>query len=180
MSANDVMVDELGDLVDKFPGDAGRVCCFNHIINLAAKSVIHQFDPPDKKKQGSDDSLEDLDAFVDDLEDVGEEDNEKDNTNSWINKQEDMTEEGLAELEMDVKLTCAVLCKVLLSCALIVYCLSDFGWTLLQLCQLVYALKNSTTILLPQWFQNLKYLKLCPQKMPRDIRTHWNSTYDMC
>lgn len=103
------MVEELGDLVDRFSGEAGRVRCFNHIVNLAAKSVIRQFDPPDKAT--ADDNLEDLNKLVDDLEDVEEEDD----MDGWVDEREEMTEEELAELEMDVKPTRVALRKVLLS-----------------------------------------------------------------
>ena len=47
--------------------------------------------------------------------------------------------------------------------------------------------KNSTTILLPQWFQLLEDLANDPGHfnpleiwmMPRDVTTRWNSMYDM-
>jgi hypothetical protein len=41
------------------------------------------------------------------------------------------------------------------------------------------AIKNSSTIVLPQWYEVLKTLALKPRMMPRDVSTRWNSTYDM-
>ena len=48
------------------------------------------------------------------------------------------------------------------------------------------ALKNSTTILLPEWNKVVKKLAskspekvLSPHIMPCDVTTRWNSTYDM-
>jgi hypothetical protein len=38
---------------------------------------------------------------------------------------------------------------------------------------------HSTTIILPLWFQTLEKLKLEAQKMPRDVSTRWNSTFNM-
>jgi hypothetical protein len=38
---------------------------------------------------------------------------------------------------------------------------------------------NSTTILLPAWYDALASLKLPRRNMPRDVQTRWNSTYDM-
>ena len=38
---------------------------------------------------------------------------------------------------------------------------------------------HSTTIILPLWFQTLAKLKLEACKMPRDVSTRWNSTFDM-
>lgn len=40
-------------------------------------------------------------------------------------------------------------------------------------------MKNSSTLILPRWFSALEDLKLSPRKMPRDVSTRWNSTYDM-
>ena len=40
-------------------------------------------------------------------------------------------------------------------------------------------MKNSTTIVLPQWFSVLQELELAEQMMPRDVKTRWNSTFDM-
>jgi hypothetical protein len=38
---------------------------------------------------------------------------------------------------------------------------------------------HSTTLILPLWFDTLKKLKLTERKMPRDVATRWNSTFDM-
>ena len=59
-----------------------------------------------------------------------------------------------------------------------------------QLRKLAHAIKNSTTLILPRWFEIIeqcaaaasestteKTLAVC--KMPRDVTTRWNSTYDM-
>ena len=40
-------------------------------------------------------------------------------------------------------------------------------------------MKNSSTIILPQWNMKLKELGLGIRMMPRDVSTRWNSTYDM-
>ncbi|KAG6851495.1 hypothetical protein C0991_008591, partial [Blastosporella zonata] len=55
------MIEELGDLVDGYPGASSRTRCFAHIINLIAKSLLKQFDVPKKK---TDDAL-----YVEGLED---------------------------------------------------------------------------------------------------------------
>lgn len=57
-----------------------------------------------------------------------------------------------------------------------------------QLRKLAYAIKNSTTIILPRWNEIIEQCaaasksskkKLAVRKMPRDVTTRWNSTYDM-
>ena len=49
----------------------------------------------------------------------------------------------------------------------------------LQLRKIAYAVKNSTTILLPEWYRTLATHQLSHRIMPRDVSTCWNSTYDM-
>jgi hypothetical protein len=48
-----------------------------------------------------------------------------------------------------------------------------------QLRKTAYAIKDSTTIILPHWFSILEELDLGLRMMPRDVTTRWNSTYDM-
>lgn len=48
-----------------------------------------------------------------------------------------------------------------------------------QIRKIAFAVKNSSTIILPQWFCVLEALALDERVMPRDVRTRWNSTYDM-
>jgi hypothetical protein len=42
------MIDELVDLLPRFPGQANRCRCFLHIVNLIAKTLLKQFDVPKK------------------------------------------------------------------------------------------------------------------------------------
>jgi hypothetical protein len=48
-----------------------------------------------------------------------------------------------------------------------------------QLCKLAYAIKNSSTLALPEWFHILDELSLDARMMLRDVWTCWNATYDM-
>jgi hypothetical protein len=48
-----------------------------------------------------------------------------------------------------------------------------------QIWKLVYAIKNSSTIALPQWYRILEDLSLDAWVIPRDVCTRWNATYDM-
>ena len=49
----------------------------------------------------------------------------------------------------------------------------------LQLHKSTFAIKNSSTIILPKWFLVLSDLNLDSCIMPRDVQTHWNLTFDM-
>ena len=44
---------------------------------------------------------------------------------------------------------------------------------------LANAIKNSSTILLPQWNTKLEELGLRVWMLPRDVSTRWNSTFNM-
>ena len=48
-----------------------------------------------------------------------------------------------------------------------------------QLRKTTFAIKHSSTIILPQWWTMLQDCGLHPQMMPRDVLTRWNSTYNM-
>ncbi|PBK85234.1 hypothetical protein ARMGADRAFT_876057, partial [Armillaria gallica] len=50
-SNNDTMIEALGDSdnVPLFSGQASRTRCVAHIVNLMAKSLLKQFDPPRHK-----------------------------------------------------------------------------------------------------------------------------------
>ncbi|RDX39997.1 hypothetical protein OH76DRAFT_1317369, partial [Lentinus brumalis] len=45
--------------------------------------------------------------------------------------------------------------------------------------KLSFKIVNSSTILLPAWRDICKSLKLPEKLIPRDVKTRWNSTFDM-
>lgn len=49
----------------------------------------------------------------------------------------------------------------------------------IQLRKLAHTIMNSSTILLPAWYSLLDDLVLPRKAIPRDVRTRWNSTYQM-
>jgi hypothetical protein len=63
------MIDELAIQLDNFPGSASQVQCFTHILNLVVKSIMCQFDVPDKKKGDvADDATQELHRLAGELE----------------------------------------------------------------------------------------------------------------
>jgi len=104
---NDTMVKHLATLLNEFLGASNQVHCFLHILNLVAKSVLVQFDPP--KADTTDvlaEGLEELAALERDLEDVdesdGEDNEEEDDISDLLDEREDMTRVEIEELEASV------------------------------------------------------------------------------
>ncbi|KAI4293806.1 hypothetical protein K525DRAFT_181459, partial [Schizophyllum commune Loenen D] len=57
--------------------------------------------------------------------------------------------------------------------------LRPIKFMLVKLRKLAFKIVNSSTILLPAWKEILKDLNMRIKLLPRDVRTRWNSTYDM-
>lgn len=164
------MIEHLATLIESFPGAANQTQCFTHILNLVAKSVLHQFEAP-KSKGGKvlDDAVRELATIFNELEDDdgdlnddvesdsrGNEDSDEgdedmdddlddDNDDGLLDKRDGMSEEELASLEKSVKPVQLVLTKV---------CQHQFKLLfniipLKQLRGISLAIKNSLTIILP-------------------------------
>ena len=120
-SNNDTMVNELKNHLDIFPGASNRTHCFNHIVNLIAKSVIRQFDTPKVKgNEAFDDVLQELMVSAEDLDregldgescisEVGSEDDDMD---GLVDDREDMSETEQMELDDNIQPIRCVLVKV--------------------------------------------------------------------
>ena len=113
------MIDELAELIDKFPGKVNHMWCFMHVLNLVCKSVLRQFDIP-KAKQGNmlDEAVQALATLAKDL-DVEEaaakdadEENLEDDEQGWIDEREVMSNDERAMLDESVKPIRLVLVKV--------------------------------------------------------------------
>jgi hypothetical protein len=50
-TANDAMIDSLTTIMSDFAGEANRVRCLAHIVNLVVKIILRQFDVSNKKKK---------------------------------------------------------------------------------------------------------------------------------
>jgi predicted CopG family antitoxin len=112
-SNNDTMVDALKDRLEIFPGASNCTRCFDHIVNLVAKSVICQFDiPKTKGNESFDDVLRELMVTAKDLDEEelamreGEESDDEsddDNVDGFMNELEEMSEVEQKELDDSIQ-----------------------------------------------------------------------------
>lgn len=121
------MIEELAKILEDFPGAPNRARCFTHIINLAVKSIMKQFDVPKKaNKSVIDEATQELLRLAGDIEDeeeseerehglgpdVEEDEEVLDNVDGWVDERERLTAEELKELEEAVRPVRFVLTKV--------------------------------------------------------------------
>ena len=120
-SANNTMIDKLSELLEEFPGSANHTRCFNHILNLVAKSVMKQFDLP-KARAGEalDAAAEALAGLGGDIESqemlpdgdlVGDEEKD-DNSDRLVDIRQEMSDEEIALLDNTLQPVRLVLAKV--------------------------------------------------------------------
>ncbi|GLB40642.1 hypothetical protein LshimejAT787_0805130 [Lyophyllum shimeji] len=202
---NDVMVDSFDQWIPNDPGQANRVRCFCHVINLVSKSILALFDSPkkndekkttkgkgQKKRKGAqeveEEGIEEDDIEMEDVEGLdvdgfdvdeaqlaeleagieveeavaqdeeAERGEEKDNVEGWVDERKAMSATEQAELRKDVLPTRRMLVKIR---------------------KIAYSVKNSSTILLPLWHRLCREHGVAFKMLPRDVKTRWNSTYDM-
>lgn len=119
----------LGALLETFPGDANQTRCFTHILNLVAKTAIHQFDVPKAKADAALTEAEaELQALADGLDieedyiqrEVDDED-EDDDVSGWVNECTLPSLPEREELDASVRPVRLVLVKVSL------HSTTDFG-----------------------------------------------------
>jgi hypothetical protein len=194
------MIAQLSNQLENFPGEAKRTRCFAHIINLVVKCILKQFDVPKKKKKvqkgeeeeesSDEDIVRALEGLHSELEsDIDGESEERldgeDVTGDAVpDGHEGMSAADVRVLEETVKPVRHVLTKV--SHYPII---DDNLVTLLKLRKAAYAIKNSSTLILPEWFAVLERMAkeaveqgkthLSSRMIPRDVAVRWNSTYEM-
>ena len=100
---NDIMIQELKTLTLEFSGFASHTQCFLHIMNLVAKSMLHQFDTKkvtikrDSEMVALADELAEEKAIVDEIED--NDDNEVDHEDGWIDDMNSWTKDERIKLK---------------------------------------------------------------------------------
>jgi len=122
-SNNDTMVAALKDLLVVFLGESNRTQCFDHIVNLIARSIIQHFDV--FKPKGSellDEELEELMALDEDLDKEelemrqGEgDDTDDDDTDGWVDEWEELSETEKKVFDKNIQPVRRVLVKVSLA-----------------------------------------------------------------
>ena len=121
-SANDTMIDHLAIILETFPGSANQTRCFTHILNLAVKCIMKQFDAPKKNWQKGkvfglniEDELEGLEDEPKDPDDeeISNEgtDGEDVDEGEVLDGRDDMTQQDVDELDESVKPVRTVLMK---------------------------------------------------------------------
>jgi hypothetical protein len=105
------MIEELAIQLDDFPGSASRVRCFAHILNLVVKTIMRQFDVPDKKMGDvADEATRELHRLAGDIEreellsqsGIGQQDGDvgsKDNVEGWVDERAEMDADELTALD---------------------------------------------------------------------------------
>lgn len=116
-SNNDVMINELANLLDNFPGAANQTRCFTHILNLVVKSILAQFELPKSRANIGDDLLKlaegiELEEEITAKDGEEGEEGEDDNVEGWIDEREEMGERQLEELEARIEPIRLLLIKV--------------------------------------------------------------------
>lgn len=118
------MIDEIPNLIESFPGDENRARCFNHVIALVAKSSIRQFDVPkgqaDAALDEAERELKELAEGIDiedektrsEWEGTGEEEDEVDNVDGWVDEVARLSVADRKELEENIRPVRLVLVKV--------------------------------------------------------------------
>ena len=191
VSVNDTMIDELADIFEDFPGKANQTRCFNHILNLTARTITKQFDVPTKRNgdnvSEAEKALNDLAKGLEQEEDevrqrmrLEENDEEDDdNVEGWIDEQYLLTEDELDKLNESILPVRMLIVKVSISLTTLALGTNLMVSVWIQLRKLAYKIVNSSTLLLPEWKKHLAALKIEERLMPRDVRTCWNSTFKM-
>jgi hypothetical protein len=105
-SPNDVMVNELVDMIPAFGGQANRVRCFDHVVNLVAKAILKLFEGGRAVQINVD-----VDGGDDD-EELDNDDENVDNEEGLVDPSAALSEDERLELEEAIMPVKVVLVKV--------------------------------------------------------------------
>ena len=184
------MIDELDDLLPAF-SKVNHTCCFLHVNNLVARTLVRQFNVPNAPKRIPGDAVDDPDhelrqlagdinfedqqtreALLDDA--VAGEISADDNTEGWVDEMAALSQAECEVLQNSLRPVRMLLVKV----NIMIRILWD-AYRVHQIQKLAFKTINSTPLLLPAWARCLEDLELDLKLIPHDVTTRWNSTYDM-
>jgi len=192
-TSNDTQTRKLHQLDNSFD-DSNQVRCFNHTLQLSAKSLLTPFNTALSGKPADEDDVtalysdndemipqDDDDAILgDDEEEEGEEnDLEDDVEDDNVDELEALSEEERDRVVNETTIIRAAVTKVTTTKQKMFAFSNTNMFAYLQVRQLSFAIINSTTIALPAWRRICRELELKERLIPRDVVTRWNSTYDM-
>jgi hypothetical protein len=168
------MINNLAKDLNHFPDTVNHTQCLAHIVNLAARAILHQFDVSKghdeeasedeiraeeevQSTKDSDDDDEDGTGTVEELSEVdqGEEDELDDNNEKGMNLAE--VEQAMREKVKDMAKVTEPLRHTLYKVSLLTNSnMLTHPFLTYQLRNFANAVKNSPTILLPEWRKTIK------------------------
>ncbi|KAF8265274.1 hypothetical protein EI94DRAFT_1437269, partial [Lactarius quietus] len=102
--------------------------------------------------------LEMEEASAVETQEMGDEEEEDQPLDNWVDYCEGLNEEECKDLDASIQ---------------------PVWLMLIKLCKMAFTLKNSMMLLLPKWYDMLATHHLPHHMMPHDVSTRWNSTFDM-
>jgi len=186
-TSNDTQTTKLDELDNSFDKE-NRVRCFNHTIQLSAKSLLKPFNTALGKATDDDDAAMYEDdnnppILDDDDGDDGEEEEEEEEDvgeveDDGVDELQELNEEDRGRMLEETAAVRGTVTKVRFAKQkMFAFLILIVNY--LQVRQLSFAIIHSTTIVLPAWRRACRDLDLKERLIPRDVVTRWNSTYDM-
>ena len=162
-TSNDTQGEALAKMPNSFKLE-NRVHCFNHTLQLSAKTLLRPFNAG----LGKSTKDEDCDDLLD--EDDDDEDDNNDNEDGLRDTPDlDDIDDDIDKLdELDEVARENVIADT-----------AAIRETVSKLRRLAFSIVRSTTIALPAWRRYCKVFKLKSRILPCDVVTRWNSTYYM-
>src|SRR3984885_1706438 len=169
------------------------VRCFNHTLQLSAKTLLCPFNVGLGKKTTEDGDNNDgddlLDEELDDATNNDNDDTDNDDDDDGLPDVPDVDDidDGIDEMNAldadereEMLADTAEVRQTVTKVRLFVFSTYDIRLMhIRQLRGLAFAIVQSTTIALPAWRRYCKELNLKPRILSRDVVTRWNSTYYM-
>ena len=126
-SNNDTMVEQLGVILDSFPGAVNQTRWFAHTVNITAKAILKQFNVPkgendeflDDAAQAFADLAEELDIeeqSTQETQDIEDDEDDDQPLDSWVDFCGGLTDKEVRELDANIQPVWSMLIKVCWLC----------------------------------------------------------------